>query len=294
MGHIRLGNIPKSQPWKRVVSSVVSTIGLGGGAAPGSELLVVASENADATVYSTNAEHGSLDPRGIAIIASKTLEAAESGLDKAQSDCALRLTFFLLTQIALASRAENWATDLRKVGINLQSTGSLADLTRAVHDLVDKQVAVVGDSSDIGEMAQRAAGDALSILAGDQAATLFGNTGEELRTAIRRLSTPAGFGTLGQVFFGSFLSRYLNFYLSRVTAAELGRGTLAELTDITKFNAQLAHHCEQSAAIVRDFASEWYSKTEYIHGITLARAGGFVAVAIKKLKAELHTQQLEQ
>jgi hypothetical protein len=294
MGHIRLGAIPKSQPWKRVVSSVVTNVGLGAGGAAGSAFVASTSEDTDSKVYSVGGQTRELDTRSVSLIAFKTLEAAEKGLDRAASDKGLCLTFFLLTQIALASRVEDWSAELRKNGIVLQSSDSLNDLTRAFQNAVDRGLERTGDSSDIGEMAQRAAGDALSKLAADQAATLFGNSGEELRVAVRSLSTPAGFGALGQMFFGSFLSRFLNFYLSRITASELGRGTLGDLSDITRFNSQLARHCEQSAAIVRDFSGEWYSKTEYLHGISLARTRGFVAIAVKKLKAELRAQQDER
>lgn len=294
MGHIRLGTIPKSQPWKRVVSSVVANAGIGASAVDGSPFSTGASEDESPTIYSAGGERGDFEPRSISIIALRTLEAAEKGLDGAANDKGLRLTFFLLTQVALASRTDSWLDYLHKNGITLRPSDSLAELTRAFHDAVDEGLERKGRTSDIGEMAQRAAGDALSTLAGDRAATLFGNSGDELRNAIRSISTPAGFGALGQAFFGSFLTRFLNFYLSRITASELGSGALGELNDITRFNTQLARHCEQSAAIVRDFSSEWYSKTEYRHGITQARVGGFVAVAIKKLKAELRAQQDER
>src|SRR5262249_19116033 len=66
-----------------------------------------------------------------------------------------------------------------------------------------------------------------------------------------------GFGELGQRFFGTFVARFLNFYLSRVTAATLGSRGLRDLADLTEFNRSLRMHCNQSARIVRDFCGEW-------------------------------------
>ncbi len=139
-------------------------------------------------------------------------------------------------------------------------------------------------------MAVRAATDALTTLAAPRAHTLFGETGEELRMAVRPLSTKAGFAELGQVFFGRFISGFLNFYLSRVTAAHLGAERLQQVGDITTFNRALDAHCRESARIVRDFAGQWFSKTEYQQGISLDNTGGFVAIALGKLQEELRLQ----
>lgn len=264
MGHIRLGTIPKSQPWRDVVESVISTDSDGDGRDP---------------------------TQWVPEVAAKTLEAAQGGLERALNDDGLRYAFYLLTQVALRSRDEEWLSGLRKTGIDITATSTAFDLSSAFQAAVDDHLFTTGASSDISEIAQRAAGDVLCSLVGERAATLFGNTGEELRLAVRSLSTKAGFAQLGQQFFGKFLARYLNFYLSRVTAAEIGKGRLSALGEISRFNSELVRHCEQSAAIVRDFAGEWYSKTEYQKGITPENTAGFLTVAIRKLQAELRAQK---
>jgi hypothetical protein len=62
---------------------------------------------------------GSLDTivDDVAIVASATLEAAEAGLAKAIDDLGLRYTFYLLTQLVLAARKDNWIDNLGKLGI---------------------------------------------------------------------------------------------------------------------------------------------------------------------------------
>jgi hypothetical protein len=76
-----------------------------------------------------------------------------------------------------------------------------------------------------------------------------------------------------------------------VTAAKLGSPRLRDLGDVAQFNDALRTHCDQSARIVRDFCGEWYSKTEYQEGIDLRNTSRFLAVAVKKLRAELGEQR---
>jgi hypothetical protein len=103
------------------------------------------------------------------------------------------------------------------------------------------------------------------------------------------VAAPFGFGDLGQRFFGRFVARFLNFYLSRVTSANLGSPRLRDLGDVAQFNHALRVHCDQSALIVRDFCGEWFSKTVYREGI-LNNTSKFLAVAFKKPRSELGRQ----
>jgi hypothetical protein len=261
VGHQRLGWIPKTRKWRAVVDGVVE----GGG---------LAADDVDR-------------------IAALTLDAAMPVLRRSCDDAGLRYAFYLLTQITLAAREDEWRGRLSRVGIPLPEDASLFDLTAGLHSAIERYVSRHGSSSDIGEIAQQSASEALVDLAEGNATTLFGSGGEHLRGAVRRLSTGAGFGRLGQVFFGRFLSRFLNCYLSRVTASAVGGSRVRSADDVTTFNGALEWHCEQSARIVRDFCGQWYSKREYLEGINPTNAGGLVAVAVGKLSDELAQQRAE-
>jgi hypothetical protein len=263
MGHTRLGRIPKSRKWAAVVAEI-------------DKLEVVTPP-------------GGLEfSESIAMIAGCTLEAAEAGLSKAVKEQGLRYAFYLLSQLALSAREENWPQALQKIGIELSENSSVFDLTVELQSAVDRHISAFSRPTDISEMAQRAAGEAISALAASAAVTLFGSGREELQRAIRSLSTKKGFSALGQVFFARFISRFLNFYLSRLTP-----GKLFQVGDVSSFNRALQEHCEQSALVVRDFCGEWFSKTEYLQGIDLDNASRFVAVAVKKLQSELRRQKAE-
>ena len=209
----------------------------------------------------------------------------------AVDDSGLRRAFFLLTQVALAARAPDWEERLKGVGIALSPSDSILELTAAVQSSMDDWIEARGRHTDISDMAQQAACEALTSLASEEARTLFGAGRDELLTALHSLSTKAGFSRLSQRFFGGFLSRYLGFYLSRVTATGVGTAALPQLGDMARFEQTLRSHCNQTAWIVNEFSGAWFSKTEWERGINEGNTAGFVAVALHKLSAELQTQE---
>lgn len=263
MGHTRLGKIPTTRKWNQVVTLFAE-------AGAGDSSTAVADD--------------------VTLISARALDAAQTALERAIDDAGLRYTFYLLIQLVLAAQSENWQKELSLFNIRLTDAASVFDLTAELQAAIDARVATTTHASDISEMVQQAAGEAIAALVGPYALTLFGNSHEDLRIAVRRLSTKRGFSELGQEFFGRFMSRFLNFYLSRATADLLGRSRLRQLGDIATFNRVLQTHCHQSALILRDFCGEWYSKTEFQQGIDLQNASGFMAHALHKLRDELQRQ----
>jgi hypothetical protein len=264
MGHQRLGSLPKSFRWNELVS-------------------LMSSEGGTDQPPFTDEDVGD--------IVRAALLAADGALRKSIDDPGLRYTYYLLTQIALASRHRDWSRRLAEVGLILAPDADVTDLIVSLQSAVDDHLFATRATSDTASAAQHAAGEAILSIIAPHSRTLFGSSGEELRNAMRSASTKSGFSVLAQSFFASFLARFLNFYVSRVSAAETGIGRIQQVGDLTRFNDALKVHCRQSAEIVRPFAGEWYSKTEYERGITPENTGGFVAVAIGKLRAELHEQE---
>lgn len=269
MGHTRLGWVPKTRKWSAVISQVASTANSGG-------------ESPQALADS------------VAAIAQKTLVAAERGIELAIGDARLTHIFYLLTQVVLSSRHDNWEQTLAQYGISLAEDSSCFDLLTQMHAAADHHMDRQQYTSDVGEIAQKAAGEALAELIASGASTLFGAGRRELQQSVKQCSTKAGFARLGQKFFGKFLAHYLNFYLSRITADRTGSVSLAHIGDVSQFNSVLESHCEQSAGIVRDFCGGWVSKTAFQQGITQENTSRFIAVALRKLRDELKQQEAGQ
>jgi len=261
MGDERLGGIPTSQKWAAVVDQILGGAGL--------------------LVEDTPS------------LAASALDAASAALEAAKNDPGLRYTFYLLTQIALATRQPDWRERLRGVGIALSDDASVFDLTAGLQSAVDGYVERHARPTDVSEIAQQAAGEALTSLAAARTDALFGRGAEHLQSAVRQLSTENGFSSLGQRFFGRLLSRFLNFYLSRVTAAQVGSARLGSISEVSRFDDALTTHCEESALIVRTFCGQWYSKTEYVAGINPQNTSRFMAVAMRKLSRQLAKQRAE-
>jgi hypothetical protein len=266
LGHTRLGPLPKSKSWDQVVESLTGR-GL-----------------RDYAVSSSASR--------VNIIAAQTIKAARTTLARASYDPGVRYTFYLLTQIVLASRKADWHARLAEYGISLSDQSSVFDLTAEVQGAIDRHIRGTAlGATDLSEMAQQAVGEALTGLLAAQTPNIFGDSDpQDLKISLRSLSTQRGFGQLGQRFFARFVARFLNFHLSRATAAGLGTPRLQDLGYIGEFNEALTTHCEESARIVRDFCGQWYSKTEYEQGINPANSARFLAVAVRKLKSELQDQ----
>lgn len=270
MGHQRLGKIPKSKLFSEVVGLVT---GAPGGGAGSSVSIVEDVEN----------------------IAAATLAAAQIGLDQAKNDAGLCDIFYLLTQLVLAARdEENWRNRFAELGITLSDDAGMFELNSELHAAIQDRLSRRSAYSDISEIGRKSAVEAINSLAGPRAASLFGTGPDELRDAVRELSTKKGFAELGRRFFAGVLKQYLNFYISKETPNAVREGRLNGVDGLRDFESALERHCYQSARIVQDFCGDWYSKTEWREGIDRQNTSRAVAFAIEKLQRELAQQGGDQ
>jgi hypothetical protein len=150
MGHIRLGTLPKTQKWNQVVSLI----------AGGADVEQIAAASAD---------------------------AAERGLERASHDEGLAHAFWLLTQIPQAARQSNFSERLWELGLTVSSEPTLLEIVAAFTRAVDRHVRDSGNRSDLGEMAQHAASETLTSLAGRELPSLFGPTASDVQQALAKL-----------------------------------------------------------------------------------------------------------
>lgn len=251
MGHVRLGDLPKTKNWLQVINL------LQGG---------------------FSAEE----------VASATLSAAEKGFRQAAKDVGFSHIIWLLTRITLAAREKNFSRELKQLGLEVSSNPGLFEIVGAFSKHIDDHLGSNKSRSDVSEMAQFAAVEALSENAMRRSQSLFGTTPEDVQQAIREISIKKNFASFAKDFFSRFSYRYLTYFISRETSKHVGPGGGIDTIDAhTEFKEALKLHCRQSAVIVEDFAGGWYSKTNYESGITPDKAAGFGHVAMKKMAAEL-------
>lgn len=253
MGHQRLGTLPATRRWKAVVELIV------GGADAGE-------------------------------VATAAAAAAEASLRSGADNPALRHAFWLLTQIPLAARAEDFGVALRQLGLQVNNGADLAEICAAMIEAVDDAARQAGGIDDFGEMATLAASESLSAVAGRAGESLFGVTykADEAHAALRGLATDKQFGVLARDFFGRLTRRSLDYFLSRELPNHVGfNKRFPSIADHHRFERALDTHCREASLIMEEFAAGWFSKTRYETGINPANAGRFAHVAFDKLRREL-------
>jgi hypothetical protein len=222
-------------------------------------------------------------------VANAAVRAAERDLRGAGEDKGLVEVVWLLTQLPLVARSQDFAGDLRHLGLTVSDSPGLMELLAAFTDAVDHRLANNSGRTDLGEMAQAAAVEALAKVIGAQTTGLFQTTPEQVRSAFAELATVKRFGAFARTFFARLTTKILDYFLSRVLSHDLGEGRrFTTLSQQAEFTQALEIHCKEASLIVEKFAGEWLSKTNWEKGgIPRTAAGGFAGYAFTKLVDEL-------
>ena len=185
MGHIRLGTLPKTHKWEHVVGVI----------AGGADVERIAAASAD---------------------------AAEYRLERASQDQGLAHAFWLLTQIPQAARQSDFADQLKRLGLEVSSKPTPLEIVGAFTNAVDRHVRTRGNRSDLGEMAQHAAAETLTTLAGRELPSLFGPTAGDVQQAFAKLGTSDRFSIVARDFFSRLTNRSICYFLSRELSKHVG------------------------------------------------------------------------
>ncbi|HVV16077.1 MAG TPA: hypothetical protein VHH90_02650 [Polyangia bacterium] len=254
MGHVRLGHLPRTRGWRAVI-----------------DLL---NEGGDAGA-----------------IADAASAAGHTGLEAAKRDPGVAESLFLLTQLPIAAKHDNFAAALRHVGVPVTDRPGLFELTSAISEALDSRLRGRA-KTDLGEMAGLAAVETVTHFVGARLPSLFEADSDDVRAAVGSMSTEKNFGMLTRAFFARFSERYLTYFLSRELSAHVGPGErFQQIDDHSDFNSALRRHCYEAARIVEQFAGEWFSKASWQKDVSLARTRRFAAVAITKLRAEFSRRE---
>ena len=186
LGHIRLGRLPKSARWREVVGVMES------------------------------------DPQNAERIAAATLVASEDYLRSVRNDPALGRAYWTLVRLMAAARGDDFAGELRRLGLPSDGGGSSIAFLAGVADSVRRESADAADGSMAGEIAGLALRRALMETVGTQATSMFGSTVDDLQAAFRAHAKERQFGEVSRLFFGDFLARVLRGALDREAPRLLG------------------------------------------------------------------------
>lgn len=128
-------------------------------------------------------------------VASASLTAAERGFRRASDDLGMRYTVWLLTQVTLASRKDDFSGELNRLGLEVSKKPGLFEVVGAFTKNIDDYLTKHKARSDVSEMAQFAAVETLSEKSMQRSRSLFGTTPEDVHQAIREISTKKNFAS---------------------------------------------------------------------------------------------------
>jgi hypothetical protein len=251
MGHVRLGELPRTGYWP----DVIKTLGLFD------------------------------DP---ALIAEKTSKAAHKGLKMASSDPSLANVLFLFMKSVMASKEKKFTKILHQIGLNLSENSDFYDYICELDNVMDSSLRRSQHRNHLAEMARYSVIDSLNNIA-SATKTLFEDNVESTRQSLKKHSTRTGFAHLGRQFWGNFLGRFLDYHLSREIPNHIGsKKTFVSIDDCQDFKTALARHCRETALIVKDFSGCWPSVTEFREGITPENIRTkYMPIALEKIRSEL-------
>src|SRR4051812_18553579 len=217
MGHQRLGTLSRSREWQQVIALLSNGANL----------------------------------EAIAAAASR---AAETSMIDASADPAVRFPFWLLTQIPLAAREDDFASALRRLGIRVSSDPSLAEVTSGMMDAIDAGVSRLRGQTDFGEMAQLCAAESLAAVAGSEVGDMFGPN-DRVKSSFAALASVKQFSVLARDFIARLARRHLSYFLSRELSAHVGRGRrFSSVREHRTFEEALDLHCRETSRIIKEFS----------------------------------------
>jgi hypothetical protein len=223
-------------------------------------------------------------------IANATIRAADKAFTSVLNDEGFTEAVWLMTQLAIAAKKENFGEHLQSLGVNLPQDTSLPDLAAAISEALDNKLESNGGRSDLGEMSQRALVGALVEHISPKLPSLFAPGPDDVRAALAALGKKREFGELSRTFFAKLTNESMNYFLSKTLATHLGEGQrFATMNEMGQFEKALNMHCKEASLIVEQFSADWFSKHRYEEGGDISRksSNGFASYALKKMKDEL-------
>ena len=261
MGHERIGMLPTTEKWRDIVDQI-------------------------AGMYVSEA--------AVAEIARQTIQNVRNQFRRLDQDGGVLESFQFLVNLAVASREENPRAWLSSIGIELPEDPTPISFAKAVNAWIELK----RDSYEYGEIAQRAAGDAISGWYNENKPTT-GSLFESLEDPFevwRRAGNAAGFCELSRLFFAKLTQRYLEYFLDREASSALG-----DIEERTEFKRQLENHVDsisvhafETAKITQSFAAGRFNKHPKEGVPSQKEIKEFLNIALGKMRDGLQQEDNEE
>lgn len=250
MGHIRLGRIPRTVRWKRVI---------------------------DLLDHSAN----------VASIAQASLEAAEKGLFAAPADEGFTRTLATAFDFLDAVQSKDISAALIEKGFQLPQDPTLLDFTVSFCQQVDSTTASLKSKSDLSEIAKSSFTEVVLKQTTPLLPSLFATNSDDVESALKAGLKGKQFQQSMHEFFVVFTHKYLQYYLSREMANHVGIGRALSNTDNhSEFKNAFETYIRQTVRITDEFTPGWFGKARYEGRLSKNDVSRFAHVAFKKIRSE--------
>lgn len=259
MGHDRIGFVPRTVRWQRVLS--------------------------DINGYSV----GAVDA---GTIGKRVFENIRNRLENIAEDKGVNAAFTFLVAMAYSAKQEAQEGEWMNRGIQLPLDPTEFQVAKQISKSVERNF----ESKEYGEIAKASAIDTISTwykkykVEGED---IFGarKTAKEIW---QEASDGSGFCELSRIFFSKFTERYLSYFIEREAGAHLGDwdqlGNLRR--DLAANIDTLSKYAFETAKITQSFAAGWYNKNTK-EGLPSSRQiRGFLLLAFDKLREEFALEKL--
>lgn len=257
MGHERLGILPKTKPWVRIVDELTSS---------------------------------DLAEDKVKVIASQTLENVRDRLSKIEGDPGVIASFKFLVTLAVASQFENPLRFLADSNVEIGANASPYFVAKALHKYVESDTG----SLEYAEIARSAAVDAVSIWHSQNSQQLRIFDADRNSVEVwRGTSSGEGFCEISRLFFAKATERYLNYFLERALSSSVK--TLDERESLRKNLSEhvnvASQHAFETAKITQSFAVGWFKKHAERRIPADTEIRSFLRIAFGKLREELRREE---
>lgn len=252
MGHERVGVLPRTKRWERVI--------------------------ADISDFGADPELQAAD------IARKTLNNVRSRYNGIHGDSGVQAAFTFLVALATDSQGEPSSREI--LGIDLDDDPSIVRLASHLNSWIARH----SDNPEYSELARRAGGDAIArwTRLRRQQSSLFSGPADA-RTVWKSASTAGGFCSVSRLFFAAFTERYLRYFLDRAVSGAIDAPEARDLFSYELRNHVdgVSRHAYETAEIMQSFAAGWFNN--YARGATLdhQHVQRFLKTSFHKLREEL-------
>jgi hypothetical protein len=254
MGHERVGYLPKTKRWSKIVENI--------------------------TAFSTSNNN-------VSEITKETTKNVRSRFKNIEQDNGVVAAFKYLVYLAHASKLSDPAAFLTTKSISLTQNFSIFDLTKSAQNYISKNQ----NSKEYSTFAIQSIIDTISQWSQKHEVqqTLIFDSNKNSFDSWRKAADGSGFCELSRTFFSKFTERYLKYFLEREASSKI-----KSLYDKQQFIKNLETHVQdisqhafETAKIAQSFSAGWYNNNAKDKLPTDSSLRGFLSFAFQKLNSEL-------